>query len=118
MLHMGNSQFYHVFPLTPLVLPTPVAALLELLGALNILVLADPVADAEGVIMLLEPLPTPRPRALVVVVLEPLAAASLLRLSSSSAFRAALAFRSCSSNSRFSAASCLIWASSSRSVKS
>lgn len=120
-INLSNEpQANHVFPRTPLTLPIPLVPRREVEGALNRLELEEVVAGVDEVAVELAPLdtPTPRPRPLEVVLVVTRVAASALLLSSSSAFRAAAAFLSCSSCSRRSAASCLAWASSSISAMS
>ena len=111
MIHFGRDYY---LPRTPRALPIPVVRPREAEGARNILVL--PELDA-GVEMLaldawLEPLERPRPLPLVTLD-GPTAAACCRRLSSSSAFWAATALRSCSSISLLSDSYCLSLSSSS-----
>lgn len=118
-LRMGNSKnswSSQVLPLTPRALPILLEPRLVPLGPLSMLVFAELAAGVEAVLAV-EPLPTPLARPLV-LLLDARVAASALRFSSSSAFRAAAAFLSCSSTSRLSAASCLACVSSSISAMS
>lgn len=79
-------------------------------GALNMLVFPELAGVAEA----LEPLASPLP--LPLAGLDARVAASALRRSSSSAFCAAAALRSCSSISRLSDSYCLFFSSSSMSA--
>lgn len=105
---------FYVLPREPRARPIllPVVPLLDVVeGALSMLVLPELGAGVEADDVL-APLDTPRPRPRAGVLVGR-TAASTRRFSSSSAFRAAAAFLSCSSVSRLSAAYCFACASSS-----
>lgn len=101
-----NASPHQVLPRTPLALPIPLVPRRPPEGARSRLEFEAEVAGVDETVLALAPLETPRPRPLGADFVARVAASALL-LSSSSAFRAAAAFLSCSSCSRLSAASCL-----------